>query len=76
MHKISGTCSRKPMLRCDKEAEKMGKSVLAAGLLLELKMKVAGGEGTFEELLAKARLEEAKLRDLPPQSKLKVQKYP
>ena len=54
----------------------MGKSVLAAGLLLELKMKVAGGEGTFEELLAKARLEEAKLRDLPPQSKLKVQKYP
>ena len=27
-------------------------------------MKVAGGVGTFDELLAKARLEEAKLRDL------------
>lgn len=28
-------------------------------------MKLAGAEGTFEELLAKARLEEVKLRDLP-----------
>ena len=47
----------------------MGKSVLAhqfvAGLQSDLKVKVAGMEGTFEELLAKARLEEAKLRDLP-----------
>ena len=51
------------------EAEEMGRSVLAhqfaAGLLPDLKVKVAGVEGTFEELLARARLEEAKLRDLP-----------
>ena len=51
-----------------KETEEMGKSVLsrqfAAGLLPELKVKVAGGVGTFDKVLAKARLEEAKLRDL------------
>ena len=47
----------------------MGKAVFArqfaAGLLPYLKVKVAGPEGTFEELLSKARFKEAKLRDLP-----------
>ena len=47
----------------------MGKSILAnqfaAGLLADLKVKVAGVVGTFQELLAKARLEEARLQDLP-----------
>ena len=53
----------------------MGRSVLThqfvAGLQSELKLKVAGSEGTFEELLAKARLEEAKLRDLPSTKSVK-----
>ena len=30
----------------------------------EIKIKVAGIEGTFEQLLAKAKFEEAKLRDI------------
>ena len=51
-----------------REAEAMGKSVLAnqfiAGLRLEIKGMVVGMEGSFEELLVKARFEEAKLRDL------------
>ena len=46
----------------------MGRSVLSyqfvAGLRQEIKVKLAGVEGTFEELLVKAQLEEAKLRDL------------
>ena len=46
-----------------KEAEEIGKAVLAhqfaAGLLPDLKVKVAGADGTFQELLSKARLEEA-----------------
>ena len=50
----------------------MGQSVLAnqfaAGLLLELKVKVAGNEGNLEKLLTKARFEEAKLWDLHPQT--------
>ena len=53
-----------------RHAEEMGKSVLAhqfaAGLLPILKVKVAGVEGIFEELLAKARLKETKLQDCPP----------
>ena len=61
--------------QCSKEAEEMGKSILAhqftAGLLPDLKVKVAGAEGTFEELLSKARLEEAKLRDLPTTKQVK-----
>ena len=56
-----------------KEAEEMGKAVLAhqfaACLLPDLKVKVAGADGTFEELLSKARLEEAELRDLPTTTK-------
>ena len=50
------------------EAEAMGQSVLAnqcvSGLRPELKSKVVGFEGNFEQLLVKARFEEAKLRDL------------
>jgi len=46
----------------------MGKSVLAyqfvSGLLPELKQKVAGLEGNFEQQLARARFEEAKRREL------------
>ena len=49
-------------------AESMGRSVLAsqfvAGLTPALKAKVAGTEGKFEEILVKARFEEAKLRNL------------
>ena len=50
------------------EAEDMGNSVLAyqffAGLQQKLKVKVAGVDGTFDELWTKARFEEAKIRDL------------
>ena len=42
-----------------------------AGLLPELKAKVAGSEGDLDKLLTKARFKEAKLRDLPPQSNQK-----
>ena len=40
-----------------------------AGLIPALKSKVTGTEGGFEELLIKARFEEAKLRDLGPSKK-------
>ena len=50
------------------EAEAMGQSVLAnqfvSGLRSELKSKVVGFEGNLEQLLVKARFEEAKLREL------------
>ena len=53
------------------EAEAMGRSVLTcqfvAGLKKEIKAKVAGAEGEFEQLVMKARFEEAKLRDLVEQ---------
>ena len=49
------------------ETESMGKSVLAyqfiAGLQPRLKTKLAGNEGEFEQLLVRARFEEAKNRD-------------
>ena len=49
-------------------AEIMGQSVLAyqfvAGLTGDLKAKLVGCEGTFDELLVKARFEEARLRDV------------
>jgi len=35
-----------------------------AGLKPGIRLKVAGNEGSFDQLLLKARLEEAKLRDL------------
>ena len=50
------------------EAEKMGRTVLASqfvsGLRSELKSKVVGSEGSLEQLLAKARFEEAKRKEL------------
>ena len=50
------------------EVESMGRSVLAyqfvAGLRSDIKIKVAGTEGNFEQLLMKARFEEVKIRDL------------
>ena len=50
------------------EAEGFGRSVLAhlfvAGLLPVLRSKVAGNEGNLDQLLIKARFEEAKIRDL------------
>ena len=55
-----------------KEAEEMRQKVLAyqfvSGLLPELKVKVAGSEGTFEQLWIKAQFEEAKLKELTPWS--------
>ena len=57
-------------LQGSKEAEVTLRSVLAsqfiAGLKSNIKAKVAGVEGDFEELLAKARFEEARLRDFQP----------
>ena len=51
-----------------KEAEAMGRSVLAhqfiAGLLPHLKAKIAGQEGTFEEVLTRTRFEVARHRDI------------
>jgi len=51
-----------------KEAEAMGRSVLAyqfvAGLFPHLKSKLVGCDGKLEELLAKARFEEARYRDV------------
>ena len=50
------------------DAERMGQTVFAyqfvAGLQPEIRFKIAGNEGTFDQLLLKARLEEAKLRDI------------
>ena len=55
-------------VRGSSEAEEMGESVLTyqfvSGLRAEIKRKIAGMEGDFQELLVKARFEEAKLRDL------------
>ena len=39
-----------------------------AGLRMEIKSKVAGSEGEFEQLVVKAHFEEAKHRDLPDQT--------
>ena len=50
------------------EAERLGQLVLVnqfvAGLLEDIKVKVVGIEGSFDQLQAKARFEEAKLQDL------------
>lgn len=58
--KAYGTTSR--------ETEAMGQTVLAnqfvSGLRSELKLKVVGAEGSLEQLLAKARFEEAKRKEL------------
>ena len=51
-----------------REAAEMGHTVLVnqfiTGLLPELKIKVVGSEGDFDQVLTKARSEEAKLRDI------------
>ena len=51
-------------------AEKMGQTVLVyqfvVGLKAEICFKIARNEGTFDQLLMKARLEETKLRDIQP----------
>ena len=44
-----------------------------AGLTPALRTKVAGVEGNFDQLLVKARFEEAKIRDLLPRASLKNQ---
>ena len=53
---------------CTTRAEKLGQMMLVnqfvAGLYEEIKTKVVGIEGSFDQLLGKARFEEAKLRDL------------
>ena len=55
-------------VRGSSEAEGMCESVLTnqfvSGLRAEIKQKIAGMEVDFQELLMKARFEEAKLRDL------------
>ena len=54
--------------QASEQAEEFGRSVLAyqftTGLLPTLRSKGAGVEGSFEQLLVKARFEEAKLWDL------------
>ena len=54
-------------------AEEMGRSVLAyqfvAGLRDKLKSKLVGRSGSFEELLCKARFEEARLREMEASDK-------
>ena len=54
--------------RGSQEAEEMGKAVLASqfvtGLREDIKAKLAGCDGDLDQLLVKARFEEAKIRDL------------
>jgi hypothetical protein len=54
--------------RGGQEAEQIAQTVLTsqfvAGLRPNIKAKIAGTDGTLEELLTKARFEEAKLREL------------
>ena len=47
----------------------------AAGLRQEIKVEVAGAEGTFEQLLTKAKFEEAKLRDMGTNSSIVLHTY-
>ena len=47
-----------------------------ARLTLALRIKVAGVEGNFDQLLVKARFEEAKIRDLSPRANLRNQRTP
>lgn len=56
------------VLRGEPETDSMGRTVLAnqfiSGLRSELKSKVVGSEGNLEQLLLKARFEEANRREL------------
>ena len=47
-----------------------------AGLTPALRTKIAGVEGNFDQLLVKARFEEAKIRDLSPRINLRNQQTP
>ena len=51
-----------------REAEAVGQTILTnqfvAGLLPEIKSTIVGSEGNFNQLLSKARFEEAKLREI------------
>ena len=51
-----------------RETEEFGRSILAyqfvAGLLPEIRRRLAGQEGTFDQFLVRARFEEAKLKEL------------
>ena len=51
-----------------REAEALGQTILTnqfvAGLLPDIKSKIVGSEGNFNQLLSKARFEEAKLREI------------
>ena len=50
------------------ETEQMARTMLAnqvaVGLKQDIKVEVAGAKGTFEQLLTRAKFEEAKLRDI------------
>ena len=67
-------------LRGEPEADSMGRTVLAnqfvSGLQTELKSKVVGTEGNLEQLLVKARFEEAKRRELAANRTLQSLKKP
>ena len=56
------------------ETEQMARTMLANqfafGLRQDIKVEVAGVEGTFEQLLTKAKFEEAKLRDIGTSSSI------
>ena len=51
-------------------------SQFVAGLLPGIKLKLAGVEGSLDELLIKARFQEAKLQNLPGISPMIVAKKP
>ena len=63
-----------------REAEDMGKAVLASqfisGLRPAVKRKVTGSEGDFQQLLVKARFEEARLKELSAPNKTNGNKAP
>ena len=65
-------------LQGGQETEEMGRSVLSsqfiAGLRSDIKIKLAGQDGTIDQLLMKARFEEAKIRDLGSTSSLEATK--
>ena len=52
-----------PAVRVSEEVETRGRAVLANQFLAGLHPELKGQEGTFDQLLARARFEEAKLRD-------------
>ena len=62
------------------DSKRMGQMVLAyqfvAGLKPEIRLKVAGHEGSFEELLMNAQLEETKLQPIPENTKWMTERTP